>query len=502
MARYSYDRLSGQDNDFLLCETPALPMNIGGAQIFDAGPLRNKDGGIHFEAVKNLVESILHKIPRYRQKLAWIPAQRHSVWVDDPHFDIHYHVRHTSLPRPGTDEQLKLLTSRVMEHPLDRSRPLWVTWVVEGLEGDRFALIHKIHHCMIDGVSGVDLSQILLSPNPEEGIQDAPRFIPRKMPGDAELLIDEFRRQLSLPIDLAAGVAKFLRDTPDVTDEIGRRVTALTELVGWKAVKASDTPINSPVGPHRVIEWRSIPLEQLKAVRKALDCSINDVVLASVAGAVRELMRRRQVDPGQLDFRVSAPVNVRPAGEEGSLGNHVSSWVLKLPIGVADPIERLKIIRESTDELKGSNQASAVEMITSLFDALPVNIPAMAKGTMNTIVTNIPGPQFPLYLLGARMREITPLPPLLENVGLAIGVLSYDGDVFWGFNADYDQLPDLEVFALGVDHAFQELARDAGVDLSSVSRANAVAVASSATEEKPIDWQPTLVPQERDSAVH
>ena len=479
MAQYKYDRLSGQDNDFLLCEEPSLPMHVGGTQIFDAGPLLNEDGGIDFEAIKRLTESMLYQVPRYRQKLAWIPGRSHAVWVDDPQFNLHYHFRHASLPRPGTEEQLKLLTARIMEHPLDRSRPLWETWVIEGLDGGRFALINKIHHCIIDGASGVDLSQILLSTDPQTTIREAPRYIPRPIPSDTELKADELARQLMIPLRAAAGLVGFVRDTPDLPDEIIKRVSALGQLAGWKAIPASATPINRDVGPHRTIEWYSLPLSHLKAVRKAAECSINDIVLCTVTGAVGELMRRRQVRPEGLDFRVSSPVNTQLDRVSGAMGNHVSSWILRLPLEHRDPVAQLESIRKTTRELKRTGQASAVEMITAALDWLPIKLQSAATGTINMIVTNVPGPAFPLYLLGAKMLDIIPLPPLLENVGLVAGVLSYNGRVYWGFNADYDQLPDLDEFAEGIKTAFAALAEAYDVDLDSLPKPEALEVPES-----------------------
>ncbi len=470
MAQYKYNRLSAQDNDFLLCEEPSLPMHVGGAQIFDAGPLRKKDGGIDFAAIKSLTESILYKIPRYRQKLAWIPGGSRAVWVDDAQFNLHYHFRHTSLPRPGTEEQLKLLTARIMEHPLDRSRPLWETWVVEGLDGGRFAIINKIHHCMIDGASGVDLSRILLSTETETTVHEAPPFIPRPLPSNTELRTGELNRLLAKPFRAGADLVNFVRETPDLPREIIDRVAALNEMASWKVVRASETPINDTVGPHRAIDWHSLPLSHLKAVRKAMGCSINDVVLCIVTGAVRELMQRRQVRPEDLDFRVSSPVNTLPDRKAGSMGNHVSSWILRLPLEQEDPLAQLEILHERTQELKESNQAIAVEMLNALVDWVPMKIQSAATGTINMIVTNVPGPPFPLYLLGAEMLDIVPLAPLLENVGLVVGVLSYNGRVYWGFNADYDQLPDLDEFAAGIKRAFAALVDASGADLDSLPK--------------------------------
>lgn len=465
MPSYQYERLSGQDNDFLLWESSNLPMHVTGAQILEAGPLRNAHGGIDFDAIKRLIESVLHRIPRYRQKLAWIPGEEQAVWVDDPQFNLDYHFRHTSLPRPGTDEQLKALMARLMERPLDRSRPLWETWVVEGLEDDRFAVIGKIHHCMIDGASGIQLSQLLLSPTPEREIREAPRFIARPVPSASELRYDERIRRLTTPIVAARKLIDFARQSNDPGGEILRQARLIAELGGLKIRPVSATPINGSIGPHRITEWTTMPLVDIKAIRRALSCTVNDVVLTTVTGAVRKLMQRRQVDPSKLEFRVSTPVNLRRQRAEGEMGNHVSSWVVRLPLDHDDPLDQLKALHAITSELKKSDQAAAVKIVTNVLEWLPFSTQSLSVGTMNTIVTNVPGPASPLYMLGARVREMIPFGPLIENVGLTIAVLSYNGQVHWGINADSDRLPDLSDFRIGIQNSFRRLAEAAGVVL-------------------------------------
>jgi diacylglycerol O-acyltransferase len=468
MASYQYERLAGQDNDFLLWESTNLPMHVAGAQIFEAGPLCNEHGGIEFDEIKRLTESILHSIPRYRQKLAWIPGENHAVWVDDEHFNLDYHFRHTSLPRPGTDEQLKLLIARLMEQPLDRSRPLWETWVIEGLAGNRFATVNKVHHCMIDGASGVELSQLLLSRTSERVIREAPQFIPRPSPRPRELRADQRWKRLAAPLETARRIVNFARDCEDPGGEVRRHVQAFAKLAEMKTSPASSTPINGAIGPHRIVEWASMSLADVKAVRRALDCTVNDVVLTIVTGAVRRLMQRRQVDPRKLEFRISAPVNVRSDRERGEMGNRVSSWLVRLPVGREDPLTQLREIHASTKQLKESDQASAVKLATEALGWLPFSIQGLSVGTMNSIVTNVPGPPFPLYLLGAEAEQMIPFGPLMENVGLVVGVLSYNGRLLWGFNADYDRLPDLTDFRIAIENAFERLADAAGVQLGAV----------------------------------
>jgi len=459
---YNYERLSAQDNDFLLWETPALPMHGSGLEIFEAGPLATATGGIDFEAVQRAFARVLHRVPRYRQKLMWVPGEARAVWVDDPHFRIDYHFRHVALPRPGSDAQLKRLAADVMERPLDRARPLWETWLIEGLEGGRFALINKTHHCMIDGASGMALMQTLFSASPDVEPREAPRYVPRPPPSALELQRDAWRRRLGLPGRIFSEGRKLWRQNEGVASELSGSARALAQLARFKLVPASETPLNGPIGPHRIFDWLELPLDAVRAVRRARGCSLNDVVLAIVTGAVREFLIGRQLRPERLDFRVSAPVNVRRAGDPERLGNQVSSWIVRLPLGEADPLAQLREIHATTSALKQSNQAAGVELVTRLHEFLPFDIQGMSKGTQNLLVTNVPGPQFPLYLLGARMLSLFAQPPLIDHIGLAISVLSYDGKLGFGFTGDLDRVPDLADFVRDLARSFERLASAAG----------------------------------------
>lgn len=466
MPRYAYERLSPQDNDFLIWERPGLPMHTAGTQIFRAGPLARPDGGIDFAAIRRATERVLHRIPRYRQKLRWIPGSRQAVWVDDARFNLDFHLRHTALPRPGSEAQLKRLSARVMEQPLDLSRPLWEMWVVEGLEGGCFATIQKLHHCMLDGAAGMVLSQLTMSrsPDPEPETSEVPRWLPRPEPTDAELRRHGRLHGWVAAVSTAQRLRAFVRDSPAPLADVGSRLRALEAMARWKLRPASETPLNGPVGPHRIFDWTTIPLETVKEMRRAAGCKLNDVLLAIVSGAVREFMWRRGVRPEKLDFRVSMPVDVRRGSERVRIaGNRVSSWLLRLPLSVEDPLERLEAIHRETQTLKASHQADALELVNVLHEWLPIDIQSLARGTMNTIVTNVPGPSFPLYLLGAELLAIYPQAPLLDDVGLVTGVVSYHGKLCWGFNADADRVPDLDAFVAGVNRAFAELAAALGV---------------------------------------
>jgi len=468
MAHYKYERLSAQDASFLLFETSKLHMHIAATQIFELGPLETPDGGVDIQTIRRATEAVLHLIPRYRQKLAWIPIFDHPVWVDDPDFKLDYHIRHSALPRPGRIGQLKRLAARLMSIPLDRARPLWETWVIEGLEGDRFAVITKIHHCMLDGEAGADLAQILMSPDPRHRIpEDPPAYIPRPAPTPMELFRGELAYRASLPLQAIRDIRNLSAQTGNLRDEIALRARALGELVGLAVRPPSETPMNAEVGPHRNFDWLTMDLAAVKAVRRAFGCTVNDVVLTVVTGAVRRFLVRRRVRPDGVEFRVSAPVSVRRDGEKGEMGNHVSAWILELPIAERDPRKQLEAIHEATQDLKSSKQALGVEMMMAVAEWSPGVLLSLgaraASGPINMIVTNVPGPQFPLYMTGARLLESFPQVPLLEGTGVGVALFSYDGKIFWGFNGDYTSMPDLEFFRQFIEDAFAEMCEAAGV---------------------------------------
>ena len=466
MARYAYERLSAQDNSFLLMEQPNVHMHVAATQIFETGPLKTEEGGIDFSAMRRSIESVLHLIPRYRQVLQWIPLANHPVWVDDSNFSIDYHVRHTSLPRPGTSDQLKKLAARIMAQQLDKRKPLWEYWVIEGLDdGDRFAVVTKIHHCMIDGSSGVDLAQILMSFTPDRDLPDPLPYIPRPAPSNAELLADQLARRMTLPLQALNGIRALADEAGSIRDDFLVRLQALRELASYAVRSASQTPLNGKLGPHRYVDWLVLDLDELKAVRRKLECTVNDVVLATVTGAVRNYMIRRRVDPNELDFRVSAPVSVRRDEDRGKLGNKVSSWIVPLPLNKSKPLEQLNELHKRTEELKRSKQALGVEMLMAAAEWAPAQLISLGaqatSGPINMIVTNVPGPQMPLYTMGAKLLEMYPQVPLLDNTGLGIALVSYNGKVYWGFNSDPDLVTDLPVFVQEVKAAFAALKRAA-----------------------------------------
>ena len=474
MSPQHYDRLSSQDNSFLLWEKGNVRMHVASTNIFDIGALKDESGGIDIALVKRATESYLHLVPRYRQRLHEIPFFDHSVWVDDPHFNLDYHVRHTALPKPGTLRQLKDLVARVMAQPLDRRRPLWETWFVEGLEGgEQFAMITKIHHCMIDGSSGVDLAQIQFSTNPEPPELSAPKpFRPRPAPRRLELFLDETRRTVGIPLEIVRDFRQFVEDTDDLREDLSTRANALSKLMGM-GMTADDTPLNGRLGPHRRFEWISCRLDDLKGMRKGLGCSINDVVLTVVTGAVRDYLLAKGVDLASTEFKVSTPVSVRKAEEKGELGNKVSSWIISLPIDEPSPRRQLERIHEITEELKETNQAIGVQMINQVQEWTPSTLLSLGAramaGPINSIVTNVPGPQVPLYFHGARARAIYPAVPLMQGMGLGIALTIYAGTMGIGFNCDPDIVPDIALFVDRFKKSLERLAEAARVELGPVS---------------------------------
>jgi diacylglycerol O-acyltransferase len=465
MSDIYYDRLTMLDNSFLVYENEDAGMHIASTQLFEAEPLRGPDGAVDVDRITDYVYSRLDRIPRYRQRIRRTPIERHPVWVDDGDFNINYHVRHSALPHPGTERQLKRLVGRIFSQRLDRDKPLWELWVVEGLEGDRVALISKVHHCMVDGVSGAELVAELLSTEPIEKFEVRQTFRARPSPSKLELGIGEVTRLFSAPVALAEEGLRLARDAGDARHDLAERARALRRFVTEGAHMATPVSFNQPIGPHRRIDWLPMSIDRIKAVRRKLGGSLNDVVLATAAGGLAKYLEdARNIDLSTLDFRVMTPVSVRAADEEGALGNRVSAWMVPLPLAEPDPQKRLEIIRETTQGLKDNQDALGALALTQVTEwtgsaLLSLGARLMTYGTpFNMVITNVPGPQVPLYLLGSRMQAAHPLVPLLSQLGLGIALFSYAGTLSWGFSADWNLVPDLHDLVDATEQAFEELA--------------------------------------------
>ncbi len=474
-----FERLSAQDSSFLVFEDvdSSAHMHVGGVSIYDGGGLTAAGGGVDIERIRAYVESRLHLIPRYRQRLAYTPLQGEPVWVDDDRFNVRFHVRHTRLPRPGDDRELKRLTGRIMSQRLDRSRPLWEFWIVEGLEGGRFAALTKTHHCMIDGVSGVDLSAVLMRVEADNDFEPAPAWEPRPIPTTMELMQDEIARRLSAPSGILRTAQSWLRPQQWTADALREQANTWSKTLGLAWQGAAKTPINRAIGPHRRFDWVTVGLDDAKAIKNRLGGTLNDVVLAAVSGAIGEFLRHRHVNVDILDFIAAVPVNTRTAGDH-SMGNQVSAWLARLPIAERDPLKRLREVSRITDDLKHSGSTSAAAFLYDVAEwGGPPALSAVVQVTRrlspcNLVVTNIPGPPFPLFILGAKMLEAYPMVTLLEGQGLGVAVFSYCGRLQFGFNADWDLLPDLHDLASAVERELAQLltlARDAGAAASAVT---------------------------------
>jgi WS/DGAT/MGAT family acyltransferase len=467
MPRYTYERLSAQDYSFLLAETENAPMHVSAVGIFEARALRNPDGGIDIGRFQRAIEAILHWIPRYRQKLAWIPVENWPTWIDDRHFDLGYHIRHIALPAPGTRDQLREIAGRIFSRRLDRQRPLWEIWVIEGLEkGEQVAVLNKIHHCMIDGAAGADLSTILFSPSPQHEESKPLPYYPRPAPTGLELVTDRLREALAAPQQVLRAAQRLVGDErASMIDDLSARAHALAELAGLAFQPASESPINGELSPNRRVDWLTMPLDDVRELRGALRCTINDVVLATVTEAIRRYLFRRRVDAASLEFRVSIPVNTRSAEHANQMGNHVSTWIIRLPLEQKDPLDQVDAIRAQTAERKQSNAALALDTVMKAAEYLPVGLlkrgVGLVQGQVNTIVTNVPGPQFPLYTVGARLLGMYPIVPLIPGCGLGIALFSYEGKLCWGFNADHQLIPNLEDLTSDIRSAFEALRKAA-----------------------------------------
>ncbi len=461
----TFERLSFLDTSFLALESPETHMHVASVLIMDSEGMSTPEGGLDIHRVRRYMAGRIHMAPRYRQKLGWIPIERYPVWVDDEHFNLEYHIRHTALPKPGTEAQLQALAGRIVSQGLDRSKPLWEMWLVEGLEGGRFAIINKIHHCMIDGMAGTELMGMILNFGPDSTILEPREWTPRPMPTGAELLVAEHARLTRSFFDAAKGLTHALDQAEDFGQRMIDRVRSTTQALrsGW-LTPTSRTPLNEKIGPNRRFAWLDTPLADLKSIREKTGASINDIVLAISSGAVRSfLTEHRGFDPTGTDFRAMVPVSVRAPADGGGLGNQVAMWLVGLHVGEPDPLERLAAIRAETMRLKRTNQAEGAAALVAAASGTPVTLLSLGlkaaadRRPFNMTITNVPGPQFPLYLGEARMIATYPLVPLWQYHGLSIALFSYSGTINWGVVADYDLVPDMAEFLACIRASEQEL---------------------------------------------
>jgi len=441
-------------------------MHVGGMTLLEGPPPT-------LEEFLAQIRQRLHLVPRYRHKLAHTNTALDSgrpVWIDDPNFNLEYHVRHTALPAPGDWEQLCGLTARIFSQQLDRSKPLWEMWLVEGLQDDRFALISKTHHSLIDGIAGIDLATVLfdLSPEPPPLRHSGRPWQPHREPGTLELALAGVRGALRASLDLAGGVVDALAHPDRALGGAREAAEGLGEIVWAGLNPAPATPLNVDIGPHRRFVGVGCQLEDFKLVKNAFGCTVNDVVLAVVAGALRSFLVSRGVRTAGLELRALVPVSVRGENEHHQLGNRIVAMRGPLPVYIADPVQRLEFVKREMDGLKESKQALGAEVIANVQNFAPPTILAQASRLnfstrlFNLIVTNVPGPQFPLYVLGRRMLEAYPVAFLPQHHALAIAIMSYNGQMNFGLLGDLDALYDIELFGQGIADELATLVQLAG----------------------------------------
>ncbi|HEX4806550.1 MAG TPA: wax ester/triacylglycerol synthase family O-acyltransferase [Conexibacter sp.] len=460
MAQEHLDRLTAVDASFLHQEDASSHMHIGAVTLFEGPPPP-------FVEVAEHIRSRLHLVPRYRQKLAYPPFETgRPLWIDDASFNIEYHVRHSALPAPGTEQQLQRLAARIASQQLDRSKPLWECWFVEGLEDGRYALIFKTHHALVDGVSGVDLATVLfdLSPVPQPGAGGSESaWQPRPEPTNAELL--------------AAGAAGFAKTAFGLAERAivaatnpAAAIDALREIgeglgeVLWAGLNpAPETPLNVDIGPHRRYAVVRNRLDDFRYVKSVFGGTVNDVVLAVVSGALARWLRSRGVRTEGLELRALVPVSIRPKDQGRALGNQIVLMRGPLPVYIRDPVARLRFVKQQMDGLKESKQALGARVIADVQQMAPPTILAQASRLQfstrffNLIVTNVPGPQFPIYMLGRQMLSFFPIAFLPKGHALAIAIMSYNGAIDFGLLGDYDALPDIETIADGIEDGLAQL---------------------------------------------
>jgi WS/DGAT/MGAT family acyltransferase len=463
MAQAHGDRLTAVDASFLAQESATSHMHVGAVTIFLGPAPAYEDFTAH-------IRSRLHLVPRYRQKLAVPPAETgRPLWVDDPTFHLEYHVRHTALPAPGSEAQLRAMAAGIISQQLDRSKPLWEMWLVEGLEGGRFALISKTHHALVDGVAGVDLATVIfdLTPEPPEFDHPDRAWTPARSPSALEMAARGVRGLVRIPLELGAkaiGAAAHPGEALGVAREAAEGVG---EIVWAGLNPAPDTPLNVPIGPHRRLVFVRCDLADFKRVKDAFGGTVNDVVLTTVAGGLRRWMRRRGVRTEGLELRALVPVSIRAKHEHGMLGNRIAVMRGPLPVYIEDPVARLRVVKHAMDGLKESKQAVGAEVLAGVQQFAPPTVLAQASRLnfstrlFNLIVTNVPGPQFPLFVLGRRLVDLFPIAFLPKDHALAVAIMSYDGGIAFGLLGDYDTMYDLDALGDDIGTALAELVETA-----------------------------------------
>jgi diacylglycerol O-acyltransferase / wax synthase len=462
----SVERMTALDTWFLHVEDDVNHMHIGSIGVFE-GPAPR------WQELRDAIDAKLDLIPRYRQRYRDVArGLARPVWVADPHFDLDYHVRHTALPRPGDDDQLRRLVGRIMGQQLDRRRPLWETWFVEGLDDDRWAMISKVHHCVVDGVAGTDLLATVLDADPD-AVVATPSAEPREAgaartgDGTRPLVGAVAHAATAVPRRVGQALAAPLRDPVGTVGAAAAAVKGVGELSGVVR-RMPPTSLTGPIGPHRRYATADASLEDAKAIKRALGGTVNDVVLAAITTGFRDLLAARGELTATSVVRTLVPVSLRREDQRGDLHNLVAALFLALPVGTDDPAERYRVVRDTMEELKGSGEQVTTAALVGATDLAPTAFVGLAlRGVssllhrhqryITTVTTNVPGPQTPQYLLGRRMVKAYPFVPIAEGLRTGVAIFSYDGQLTFGVTADLGEVPDVEVLTDGVVRGMAEL---------------------------------------------
>jgi len=452
------DRMSPMDASFLHIENDVNHMHIASIAIFEGPPPP-------YEDVVEMIASKLHKVPRYRQRVHFVPLTAgRPMWVDDPHFNIQYHIRHTALPSPGGDQELRNLVGRVMAQQLDRHKPLWEVWVAEGLEGGGWAMLSKTHHCMVDGVSGTDLLAVVMDSTPTPEREKPEPWIPERQPTGLGLVRNALFDRTISPYEQLRTVRAALRTPPRIVKrvrDVGMGLSTFSSFVG----KEVESSLNGPIGPHRRWTWAETTLDKVKQIRAAHGGTVNDIVLSATTKGFRDLLISRGESVTDFVVRTLVPVSVRTENERGTYNNRVSAMFAELPVGLVDPVARLASIGEQMKGLKEHKQAVAAEALTSLSGFTPPLLLALGgrlfarahQRSIQTVTTNVPGPQRPMYAAGRRMVAAYPYVPLAGWVRIGIAIFSYAGQLNFGITGDWETASDIEVLADGIEEGITEL---------------------------------------------
>ncbi|MGY1740744.1 MULTISPECIES: WS/DGAT/MGAT family O-acyltransferase [unclassified Blastococcus] len=453
------ERLTTIDASFLYLEDPDAPMHVAGVLLLEPPP-----GGL--DAIAALVEARLPLVPRYRQRVLEVPGRlADPVWADDPDFDVAYHVRQSALPRPGTEEQLLDLVSRLTSRPLDPRRPLWELYLVEGLSEGRVAVITKTHPALVDGLGAVDIAQVLLDASPDAPVPETEPWRPRRLPSGTELLRTALAEYVQRPSAAVSTLGSAVTDARATVARLGGAASGLVRAARSAVFPAPNSPLNATRGRQRRVAIARADLEDLKAVRRAHGGTVNDVLLTVVTGALRDwLLSRGVAVVASTSVRALVPVSVQEDEQEAP-GNRVASYLVDLPVGEPNPRVRLARLSYAMRGVASSGRSVGADTLIALTGFAPPTLHALgaraARGLsrrmFNLVITNVPGPQLPLYAAGARMLEVFPVVPLVRGQGLSIGMTSYDGRVYVCLNADRDTVGDVDLLADLIEQETAEL---------------------------------------------